>query len=129
MATLDYHADVAIDEFLLARIREDEAAANAAADGPWSIVHGRIWTGPEGPGGTELFRASGSRAWYPDAVHIVRNEPRRVLAECASKRALLDAVKAHADGEWEDDPIHHQVLAAMAAVYADHPDYEPAWSA
>jgi hypothetical protein len=68
-----------------------------------------------------------------------RVEPsNRLLAECAAKRRIverwneldgndpewgrMDDQTAGQRAEWED------TLCALASVYADHPDYNPAWS-
>lgn len=89
-----------IVEFLLARIAEDEREANACL-AQWA----------RGDGGTP-------RRWY------------RVEAECRAKRAIIEmwaarqedhlVVQAHATGLG-------LAIKALAAVYADHPDYQPAW--
>lgn len=46
--------------------------------------------------------------------------PERMLREVEAKRKILDGF----------DPIEHPVgpLLALAAVYCDHPDYDPAWT-
>ena len=53
--------------------------------------------------------------------------PTRVLAECAAKRAIVDAF----DPEAPDlDPyVGRDVMQMMASVYADHPDYQEGWAA
>jgi len=100
---------VNITEFLLARIAEDEREANACLD-QWM----------RGDGGSH-------RRWE------------RVLAECETKRRL---VEFHTDGDrcvsvsgevceachYGVSPCHGDVLRTLAAVYADHPDYDPAWA-
>ena len=45
-----------------------------------------------------------------------RFTPARVLAECAAKRAIIAAL-----------PASWTMLRALAAVYSDHPDYDPEW--
>jgi hypothetical protein len=126
-----------IIEFLRARIAEDEAAAMAAADGPWehdehlgdhavTSVIGAVATAsnvyPEGAVGLE----------EADAAHIARHDPARVLREVAAKRAIIE--------EWEVDYIDNPctqlpdaraarlALHVIATVYSDHPDYDPAWT-
>lgn len=108
-----------ITEFLIARIAEDEAAANEQ-DGAEYHTDG---------------------AW-PDGMAA------RVLAECAAKRAIIEA---HPDGnaaykdaagaylpmfrgycatcsDHEVEPWPCPTLRAIAAVYADHPDYRQEWA-
>ena len=47
----------------------------------------------------------------------------RVLAECAAKRAIIFGAKPFACAD-----MHDESLRALAAVYADHPDYQPEWA-
>ena len=92
-----------LSDFLLQRIAEDEAVARRIA-------------------------AVGS---CEPAYH-----PARVLAECAAKRAIVDDLSrflanADAAGARSDHPtlmagIELQ-LRHLAAPYANHPDYDPAW--
>ena len=119
-----------ITEFLLARIADDEAVARATLaesdlldwSGNWSDAVGLH--GPaDGPSG--------------HAAVVV--DPARVLAECAGKRRIAelharcdvhdrpgdecDACQRCGDGSlWPCD-----TLLAVASVYADHPDFDPAW--
>ncbi|MDR7381696.1 DUF6221 family protein [Promicromonospora iranensis] len=96
-----------ITEFLLARVAEDEAAAQAALD-----------DAPD----SSLWRA-------------------RVLAECTAKRTIVEAFEElgkfltqsdNGDGDVATgarDMFAGLMIAvqAHAGVYADHPDYRPAW--
>lgn len=124
-----------ITEFLNARLNEDEQAARYAfaahndAQPDWyEIRSGAVNLGDHED---ELltFDAGISR-------HIVRHDPARVLREVAAKRAVLSA---HAN--LADNPHRHtnprvhaqwvtmiQVVQHMAAVYADHPDYQQEWA-
>lgn len=70
------------------------------------------------------------------AEHIARHDPARVLAETAAKRRILarharcgSGIGWCADGGHELDwsPAHCFELADLAAPYADHPDFDPAW--
>lgn len=92
-----------IIEFLEARIAEDERAA-------------RDW---ERDGvALEAFLADGM-------VDVYDGEPwRRVLAECQAKRAIIARVS---DVEWAGYAVRDFILEQLAAVYADHPDYQPEW--
>lgn len=107
-----------ITEFLLARIAEDEARAGDAFD---------HWGGP----GLEYFEC--------DEIFGVAISRSRLLAECKAKREIVEqaqSASAHAehpqsaglvtaacDREWR------YALRILAAVYADHPDYDPRWAA
>ena len=119
-----------IVEFLEARIAEDEATARAAEESP--IGAGPKWVGCfrqiEGTGHAPV--ADTHSSWYAD--HIVRHDPARVLAECAAKRAIISECRqstlSDLDGGEDDQPAPMWVARALAAVYADHPDYQQEWS-
>lgn len=138
-----------ITEFLAARLDEDEAAALAAADSSRS-KHWR--TGDNGIYGLDdvshnpgPFLEDGS-GHILEAVgaHIARWDPAHTLTEIELKRRLVTAF-AGADrlsrlvgevGEVGDNPkadrsisreVVHLILRALAAIYADHPDYDPQW--
>lgn len=76
------------------------------------------------------------------AEHIARHDPARVLAETAAKRAILELhggalvpasccareMEGYSVIEWYDartDPC--PTLRALAAPYAEHPDFKPEW--
>jgi len=98
-----------IVEFLLARIADDEQAA-------------------------ERGRSHPDRAAYAnDNYGYLWVQPSRVLAECEAKRAIIQHhLFDHLDGRHlcqdamvEDDECDE--LRALAAIYSDHPDFDPAW--
>jgi hypothetical protein len=109
--------------FLNARLDEDEAAARAATAG--------LWPAPIGS----------------DAVadHIARHDPRRVLREIAFERGIVEFYVEPPNGirtgnveplggaEGGSVPGLLTVIEALAldlaAVWSDHPDYDPAWKA
>ena len=121
-------ATLTLTDFLLARIAEDER------DGPWHMD----WCGSVG---------------HDDSGCDCTGRA-RVLAECKAKRRIVDE-HAPGDGPWEGAPpccrvctvdryeelaagndpecYHEQLpypcptLRALAAVYADHPDYQADW--
>jgi len=122
-----------IIEFLEARIAEDEKFARAAS-------HQKV-AGPfHGNWRHDSLHLSGMER--EDAVHIARNDPARVLAECAAKRAIIadhaDMVEAFDSlgqlfpgglmSAEVDAPWRTKTLYALAAVYADHPDYQQEWA-
>jgi hypothetical protein len=161
-----------ITEFLLARIAEDEAAAQAASTGPW------VWVGEAAEDSAFLYAGDNEPviAAYgnhtegyiecsdADRSYIARHDPARVLAECKAKRAILAEHRPEVETvEWFDtvsdtgtapvcpscrpkEPIEWHprpgeagvrpegfvptyvlapcpTLQALAAVYANHPDY------
>jgi hypothetical protein len=81
---------------------------------------------------------------YFTGPHIARHDPARVLAEVAAKRRVMarhftppSPVRIYAACEgcgydYGDISQRYDIgdcpeLRDMAAVYADHPDYNPAW--
>jgi len=67
------------------------------------------------------------------AAHAARQDPARVLAECAAKRQILnrylDACAADQSSGtfatvWGE---RREALATLAAVYADRADYDESW--
>ena len=114
-----------ITEFLLARIAEDEEVAGALPADGYYTDDGRVLEVPPDAAGSTW-----PRRWSPV----------RVLAECEAKRRIVEGWRAslerHIDteqpvdgedfyrgGEWGID----YALRALAAVYADHPDYREEW--
>lgn len=117
-----------ITEFLLARIAEDEAVAVAAEPHEEWISVGKI---------------EDSGMDTADGEHVARWSPARVLAECEAKRRIVDwvapvtgteRVPTDRRGVYDRRPVRHVnedaegLLRLLAAPYADHPDYDPAWS-
>jgi hypothetical protein len=55
--------------------------------------------------------------------------PARVLREVAAVRAVLDAYQRSVRGLGEGLSVaYRRLVQAAAAVYSDHPDYDPAWA-
>lgn len=122
-----------ITEFLLARIAEDETVARESTPGPWSSA----------PAGYCCQRAcvdpvvhNYSTLYWRDGDHIARHDPARVLAECAAKRVIVALYDDLLRGEVDHRDasglgaslMHSDVIRALAAVYADHPDYRSEWA-
>ena len=134
-------------EFLLARIAEDDAVAREATPGPWwnesGTVHapypfGRDLTAGNGGACHPLDAQGGNgRDADADAEHASRHDPARVLAECESKRRI---VEEYVGEEWVISQGHvtdwtqgaqaarETALRFLASVYAAHDDYDPAWA-
>lgn len=95
-------------EFLLARVSEDEAMWTLAVEAKAAWVVG-----------------SGVPAVPPVEFG------KRMLAECESKRRIVEAAAKVASVEcWEytDAPeLADLVLEALAAPYADHPEFREEW--
>lgn len=135
-------ADIA--QFLAARLDEDERAAHAAQlrrPTPWQqrpaeggALPNGVWVDDAFDDGVAV--ANGSYV----ADHILRHDPARVLADVAAKRRILArhctaGTTRACDGCGWDREDNHNVediddcpeLRDLAAPYAEHPDYDPAW--
>lgn len=104
-------------DFLTQRLDEDEAVARAVewAEDDWPIVVNE-WVWPH---------------HFSAAAHIARHDPARVLADVAAKRKIvemhhpIDPCDAH-DGATQKT-VNCDTLRALASMYADHPEFDPAW--
>jgi hypothetical protein len=105
-----------ITEFLEARIAEDEAVARSATPGPWFRDSGWSISAPAPDGWDGPYVVVETPRARNDSEFIARHSPRRVLAECAAKMAIIESVTS-----WS-------MLMHFASVYADHPDYRQEWA-
>jgi len=139
-----------LDEFLAARLDEDEAAAKLAAR------EGGTWTQDDPERHPGSISSLGGPVVYdedaPDenqAPHIARHDPARVLREVAAGRKRL-AEHEHSPNpygalDYGPDPgfgcktchvVHDeyynggwcQTLRIDAEVFSDHPDYAAKWA-
>ena len=108
--------------FLKARLDEDEAAARAAAEGPWKLKNSDddpYWDGGswdfgknasarrnvvrhwhiEGPN-VHIESATNDAHFVPDLKHIARHDPARVLREVEAMRKM---VKRGTEARWLAD--------------------------
>ncbi|MCQ4148696.1 DUF6221 family protein [Rhodococcus qingshengii] len=127
-----------IVEFLQERLAEDERIAkeSCAAGGQWRMDHN-----------LDVITANGSmtEGGQPGllgqyAEHIARQDPARVLREVAAKRAILAEYPAGFDlninyavvivggREMSARPPSPVFVRALAASYADHPEYQADWA-
>lgn len=136
-----------ITEFLLARIAEDEQAAQAASPGGWqfsgiaSVAGGAlydetrrivdvVYEQPDDHDGSIVRHLLSGEA-DANGAHIARHDPARVLAECEAKRRIVERfMEAGREGSPDYELGYGLLFAvhAVAAVYASHPDYEEAWA-
>jgi hypothetical protein len=127
-----------LSEFVLARIEEDEVAARMATPARWKLWGMDVMADTSGDGtvdGATLVAGSRwvdkqgrPRTW--NANHIIRWQPERALAECKAKRRTVELYgQIQERQEWQDQGARcmYLILCDLAAVYADHPDYNPAW--
>lgn len=108
---------MSIMEFLLARIAEDEALAKSRPDSHFYVL-------PD-----DGYEMAGIGPGY-----VLAAAPARVLAECSAKREILDDHAPYYEGSdlcGGHDGRHTveqcYLRRVMAGVYADHPDFDPAW--
>lgn len=107
-----------LTEFLLARIADDEAAAR---DGGADAMTGHRWKhAPEDV--------------YNELQRVVIANSRRVLAECAAKRKIVESYQWRCDNAERLGPstvgetlLAQQHCKTLASVYADHSDYRQEW--
>jgi hypothetical protein len=124
-------------QFLRDRYSEDEAATKALLD---DTRPGRIarWEFCE----DGAIRDKGARntlrvkfTWRPEAVHIVRHDPARVLADVEAKRRIVGLAAGMLAAAKGDSEVDHygglsaaeDTLSLLALPYADHPDYREDW--
>lgn len=126
-----------LTEFLLARLADDEAALSAVAqpcntwwvDGP-ARTSGKWW----------IYDAGAKFERRADAEFVARHGPARIEAECAAKRRIVESETERQREQWKRRADEHRltfgewqalwpsgILRDLAAVYADHPDYDQAW--
>ena len=99
--------DLTITDFLLARLAEDEALL-----------------------ATPTARRMVGRRMVEEPIerlpeYLVRDRE-RWAAECRAKRAIVDECERSMLNDW-DSSTAEWIAAQLAAVYASHPDYDPAW--
>ena len=130
--------------FLNARLDEDEQIARDAGFGLFDR-----WQPTGHDGGADRGRTvhvdlesaaqapitSGKALDQRDAAHIARHDPARVLREVKAKRALLGKHREGDRREYGDrlcdgctDLWPCDTTLTIAAVYDNHPDYDPAWA-
>lgn len=126
--------------FLLARVGEEEAAAQAAMSipGRWSVRPDRredLVLVLDGAGAVVLRAVPGPQV----AEHVARWDPTGVLARCDAVRGLVEHYRVCARN-WRGMPgngaLHHDkglvaglewALRYLASSYASHPDFRPEW--
>lgn len=131
-----------IVEFLRARLDEDEAVARSASPAPWSypgidsVAGGMLYDTTrtiaavvyEQPGDHDGSIVRHLLVPEADAngAHIARHDPARVLREVEAKRRIVERHTGCDDVSYGDAATCPDIRA-LAAVYAEHPDYDPEW--
>lgn len=125
--------------FLNARYNDAEELATQAAR-----THGPVWVARSSAAGyviegtvehrvssgapeTDLWDSEGGYLSTTQAAaeHIGANDPAVVLRDIAAKRNVIRWADA-AEGAYGEDPFY--VLQCLAEAYANHPDFDPAWT-
>lgn len=147
-----------ITEFIKARLDEEERLAEAASPGPWRFD--ADWSEIRASDDItvcEAFALSGNQL-RNTAAHIIAHDPKAVLRDIETRRAMLRDAAAWThyicDDSWYtcraspeadggeygydpedprecncgDDDRRKQLHRRLAAPYAAHPDYDPKWS-
>lgn len=132
-----------LTEFLAARLDEDQAEAHLAIteidpEGEWAVSE---WTGGVNHFVLTRSGAMAAAAQVGTAPHIARHDPARALREIEAGRKLLawyadsvDAAKLFREKLGTGTHMataaesYLNAIRAAAAVYRDHPDYDPLWA-
>lgn len=128
-----------IEEFIAARLAEDEALAKAAAErsDDWQARGGAVVGGPfsgpyfEGDEPMAEHTIVYDEGWPLDteAQHIARHDPASVLLRVAPLRELLEFY-AEVRHIWQGDYLKADfTLGKLASIWRGHPDYRPEWNA
>lgn len=136
----DNEATSTIVDFLRAQIAEDEAKARAALRQLWMVTEG-----PDREFVVGHLRVPIDPTTGDFLNHVGRHYPARELAECAAKRQIIEQAAEASDdrsavamdraaSRAEEQRMRAEdpgalILAALASVYAGHPDYRPEWAA
>jgi uncharacterized protein (DUF1684 family) len=122
------HVGMTVVEFLEARVAEDELTAQAAVDSSpsWRVFYD--YRDVKDADGYYVVQADGSYPSAEQAAHIARHDPARVLRECTAIRAVIAEVLRRAATDDDSDPYLEDLVRELAAVYADHPDYDASWA-
>lgn len=115
-----------LTEFLLARIAEDEESARACGGSAWRY---QLWNGEDRVIDVDDQEVVAVFDLDMDAMHAARWTPARVLAECETKRRIVEAiVELFESGRHENTYTGFSyILEQLALPFADHADYRGEW--
>lgn len=119
-----------IEEFIRARLDEDEQIALAAGDSRRTPGQDR-WEF-----GNMQVRAQDSygvlvvgHTWPREGEHIARHDPASVLRDIAARRRILAAAeRVEENGGWHISGQGVEIIYALAERWNTHPDYQPGWA-
>ena len=110
-----------IDEFIEARIDEDEAIARS------TVQRSQSWQDFTMDGELRDDENAGTIAIAlapQDRAHIASHDPARVLRQAEAIRRALTVLD-----DCDDSGLVYQVERALAASWSTHPDYREDWAA
>lgn len=116
-------------EFLQARLAEDDLIALTATDGSpqWMTLYD--YRDVKDDEGHYVVQADTRHPSLEQAAHIARHCPARVLREVEAKRAVIaEFLRCEAVGDLLGRGIIEDILRSLCSVYAEHPEYNDAWS-
>lgn len=137
MGEVVVQADLAA--WLLEQVQADEDLAKSCAEDP--LGYGPIMTWVVGGEEDVYYEESnlavavgpyGGGVGDPQASHIARWDPARVLVECDTKRRIIELLAASQANCFCDSFGHHadeeRMLRFLALPYADRPGYRAEWA-
>ncbi|NKY60386.1 DUF6221 family protein [Nocardia flavorosea] len=116
-----------IEEFIEARLGEDERIARAA------FLAGTPTTAQWSADAPEVRSADSTlvvkHTWPKEAEHIARHDPARALQMCRALRCMIASLRlAHyIDDDTLDETLFHDDLRPLARVWRAHEDFDPEW--
>lgn len=120
-----------IEEFIEARLAEDERLAQDASEQPGPVWDHALYEDYPGIYSSQIVCEDELFAhvdYEPPAEHIARHDPARVLRQCAALREVLGFGAALTSASQQID-FENTVLLRIAAIWSDHPEYQQEWSA
>ncbi|MCC3333577.1 DUF6221 family protein [Nocardia abscessus] len=121
-----------IEDFIAARLAEDEQQARWAVEGPariepnWDVMRYE----QDGTHATTVADSSGVFL-APElgrlSDHIARHDPAHVLRQCTAIRLLMRDAGSLAVNIGTPSSEMDAMFAPIAAIWSDHPDYQSEW--
>ena len=129
MVDRDGEHTMTLVEFLQARLAEEELTALAAVDSSPRWRASYSYRDVKDDDGHYVVQADSRHPSIEQAAHIARHDPATVLADVEAKRgAIAEYLRLDASGDLLARGIVEDILRALCAVYAEHPDYSPSWA-
>jgi hypothetical protein len=130
--------------FITARLDEVEEQARKATPGVWKLWGMSVLADQDGTSNvnkctdvahTVMIDDAGKPRTF-NAQHIARHDPPRVLAEVEAHRKMVANLRTAIDHTWQFGEEARDVVTSLAvrmlqqlaALDADHRDYDPAWA-